>query len=232
VIDPTLKVVRTLLTNWFWALLFPITMLLVSAAVNMAVWAAVGKADMEGAWSGGLVTIYIVQLTVTWAGLSQHFSFAVGLNVTRRAFYTGLTFVVLGQSVLFGLFVYLSALLERATGSWGIGLKYFDPLSFLGRHPVAALLMYTVPMALVSCLGVFVGAIAKRWGAFGLFGLTLTSIVFVGFLGVLIGLLHGWPSVGSWLANQSALSIFAGWALLPTVLFAVGGYAVLRQAVP
>jgi hypothetical protein len=230
--SPTLKVVRVLLTNWFWALLFPITILIVSAAVNMAIWAAVGKAGMRGAWTGGLVSIYVVQLAVTWSGLSQHFSFAVGLNATRRAFYAGLTLVVVGQSVLFGLFVYLGALLERATDNWGIGLKYFDPLSLLDRQPSAALLMYTVPMALVSCLGVFVGAIAKRWGAFGFFGLSLTSIVFLGGLGVLIGLLHGWPAVGSWLADQSALSLLGGWALVPTILFGVGGYAVLRRAVP
>jgi hypothetical protein len=89
VIGPTLKVVRILLTSWFWALLFPITILLVSAAVNTAVWAAVGKEEVLGAWTGGLITIYIVQLTVTWAGLSQHASFAVGPNATRPACYAG-----------------------------------------------------------------------------------------------------------------------------------------------
>jgi hypothetical protein len=230
--SPTLKVVRVLLNNWYWALLFPITILLVSLAVNMAIWAAVGNADMHNAWTGGLASIYFVQLGVTWGGLSQHFSFAVGLNATRRAFYAGLTLVVVGQSILFGLFVYLGALLERATDNWGIGLKYFDPLSFLDRQPVGGLLIYTVPMALVSCLGVLVGATAKRWGAFGFFGLCLTSIVVVGGLAVLIGLLHKWSAVGSWLADQSALSLLGGWALVPTVLFAVGGYAVLRRAVP
>jgi hypothetical protein len=228
----SLKVVRVLLTNWYWALLFPVAILLASTAVNMGVWAAVGKTNMQNAWTGGLASIYVVQLAVTWGGLSQHFSFAVGLNATRRAFSAGLTFVLLGQSVLFGLFVYLGALLERATGDWGIGLKFFDPLSFLDRHPVAALLIYTVPMALVSCLGVFVGAVAKRWGAFGFFGLSLTSIVLLGGLAVLISLLHGWPAVGSWLSDQSGLALLGGWALVPTVLFGAGGYAVLRRAVP
>lgn len=229
---PTLRTMRVLLTNWYWALVFPITILLVSFVVNLAIFGSIGRDAIENSWTGGLFSIYIVQLAVTWAGLRQHFSFTVGLNATRRAFYAGLTLVVLAQSALFGLFAYLGALIERATDGWGVGLSFFDPLSFVDHQPQAAAAIYVVPMALASCFGVFVGSIAKRWGSFGFFGFTLATILLVGGVAVLISLLHGWPAVGSWLAAQSALSLLAGWALVPTVLFGLGGFAVLRRAVP
>jgi len=228
----TLRTVRVLLTNWYWALLFPVTILLVSFVVNLVIFAAIGRAAMQNSWTGGLASIYLVQLAVSWAGVRQHFSFTVGLNATRRAFYSGLTLVVLAQSVLFGLFVYLGAWIERATDGWGVGMKFFDPASFLDHHALSAMLIYIVPMALVSCFGVFVGAVGKRWGTFGFFGFSLASIVVFGGIAVLISLLHGWPAVGSWFVDQSALSLLAGWALVPTVLLGLGGSAVLRRAIP
>jgi hypothetical protein len=229
---PTLKAARVLLTNWYWALLYPVTILLVTFIVNLVVFAALGRATIEDAWTGGLSSIYIVQMLVTGAGLSQHFSFTVGLGATRRAFYMGLTLVALVQSILFGLFVYLGALLEHATNGWGVALRFFDPLSFLDHHSVGAAAMYIVPLALTTSLGVFVGSVGKRWGTFGFLGLTLVAIVVPGAIAELISLLHGWSEVGSWLQDQTALSLLAGWALVPTVVLGLGGFAVLRRAIP
>jgi hypothetical protein len=80
-----LAAARVHLANWPMALGFPLGIMASSLAVNVLIFASMGDA-IEQAVTGGLASLYIVQFIVCWQGLYQNFTFAVGLNVTRRSF--------------------------------------------------------------------------------------------------------------------------------------------------
>ncbi|HEY7226089.1 MAG TPA: hypothetical protein VH561_21130 [Micromonosporaceae bacterium] len=223
-------VARVLLANWPAALGFPLGIMGTSFAINVLIFGAVGDA-IGNAPTGGLGSLYVVQLIVCWQGLYQHFSFAVGLNATRRSYYLAAVLVALAQSLLFGLFLYACRFIEHATGGWGVNLRFFDPLPLTHSASPVTILVYTVPLVLVSTAGIFFGSVNRRWGPMGIFVLSVLTIVILGGLAALVTYLNDWPEVGSWFA-RSWLSLTIGWSLIPTVLAAVGGWLVLRRAVP
>jgi hypothetical protein len=225
------RVTRVQLTAWPLAFGWPVGILATSFVINVAIFAALGD-RIEAPVTGGVVSIYVVQFIVCWQSMHQLFSFTVGLNATRRTFYAATSLVALGQSIAFGLLLYVFAQVEHATGGWGIDMHFFDPLPVTHSASPLTILVYAVPMALISFCGLFLGTVTKRWGGNGFFVLSVLSIIAIGGLIVLITLLDGWPAVETWLADQSGLALTLGWTLLPTVAFGAGGYAVLRRTVP
>lgn len=177
-------------------------------------------------------SIYITQFTLAWVGVYQGFGFAVGLNVTRRAFYLGTLLAGSVQSLAYGLVLYLAGIVERATGGWGLNMMFFDPAPLPGGSSPTAVLVYTVPMLFVTLVGLFLGATAKRFGTTGFVLWAVAAVAVIGSVIALITYLDAWGPVVEWLTNQSPLSFVIGWLLVPTALAAVGGWLVLRRAVP
>jgi hypothetical protein len=227
----TLTVSRVLYLNWPMALAFPLGIMATSFIINILIFAALGDAAAEGG-TGGLASLYIVQLIVCWQGMLQNFAFSVGLNVTRRAFYAASVLVATIQSVGYAVFLYGCALVERATDGWGVHLHFFDPLPVTHSFSPVTILVYAVPLLLISFLGLFLGAVNKRWGSTGVFILAIVSIFVLGGIAALITFLDGWPAVGHWLVARSWRSIAIGWSLIPAALAAAGGWWVLRRTVP
>jgi hypothetical protein len=89
-----------------------------------------------------------------------------------------------------------------------------------------------VPLLLASAAGLFVGAVGKRWGAVGVFVLTVLLIVVVGGVAALVFAVDAWPAVWEWWSGQSGVALAVGWALIPTALALAGGWLALRRAVP
>jgi hypothetical protein len=229
-----LSVARILVTSWLNTLGWPVIILASSFAVNLVIFTAIGDEIPYGAGfvTGGIVSIYIVEAIASGQAITQFFSFAVGLNVTRRTFYLATCLVVLAQSVVFGILLYVCALIEHATAGWGIGLPFFDAVPVTHGNSPVNIAVYAVPMALLSFIGVFIAVVWKRWGNSGFFMLSLLTIVGLGLLGALITWRGGWPAVGAWFVDQPALLLVAGWTLIPVAALAGGGYAVLRRANP
>jgi hypothetical protein len=230
-----LRVAQIQLTSGRGAFGWPLTILGISFAVNLAFFAAMGDRlpnQPDAHITGGLGSIYILQLIAAWQSMNQMFSFAVGLNVTRRTFYAGTLLVTTGLSLVFGGLLYLFELLEHASGGWGIDLPFFDPLPATHGNSPLNILVYAVPMLMLSSVGLFLGIVTKRWGVNGFFGLTVLSLVLTGLLGVLASWLHGWSAIGSWLTGQSAVGLLVGWLLVPATLLVAGGYGLLRRAIP
>lgn len=207
----------------------PVLVLAAAFAVNLLVFTAMGDADAR---TGGLASIYFTQLAMAWVGVYQNFSFTVGLNVTRRAFYLASLLAAALQSVAYGLVLYLASILERASGGWGSNMLFFSPTALTASNSPMTFLVYAVPMLLLTLVGLFLGAVAKRFGTRGFFLLAVVAVVVVGSAAALITYLDGWGPIVAWLSSQSQLSLVIGWTLVPTVLAAVGGWFVLRRAVP
>lgn len=225
-----LAIARVCYARWGLSLGFPLGIMASSFAVNLLVFAAIND-KVEGPTTGGLASLYVMQLIVCWQGLYQNFGFAVGLNATRRSFYAATLFVALVQSLTYGVLLYLLAIIERATNGWGVYLSFFDPLRAGSASPLT-ILGYTGPLIFAGAVGIFIASIGRRWGANGVFVASMIAIVVLGSVIALISFADGWPAVFSWIADQPLLALLAGWPLIPSVLMLAGGWLVLRRATP
>lgn len=225
-----LTAARTQLVTWPSAIGWPWGILALGFAINIAIFSLIGDAiPPEGNVTGGLSAIHVVLLIVHVQTVTQVYRFALGQGGTRREFYAGSTLVIAGQSVVFGIALYLLGVVERGTGGWGLDLSFFA-VSFLPQgNPATQILGYTVPFLALSFVGVVGGAIFQRWGTTGMFTATLGGLALFGGLAVLATWQRWWPAVGRFLEAQSSFVLLAGYPLGLAVLLAGAGYLGLRR---
>jgi hypothetical protein len=227
-----LAVTQVLLTSGYLTLVWPVAIMLSSFVLNVLLFASIGDQIRGQYVTYGVVSIYIVQLIVASQGIIQTFSFMVGLNVSRRAFYLGDGLALLLQSLSYGVLLYAGALIEHATNGWGGGLRYFDPLPVTHGDSPLLILVYAVPLVLVSYLGMVLGLVAKRWGSNGILAISLGTLLVGGGAAVLVTWARDWLAVGDWFADQSGLSLAIGWTLPVVTVLAAIGYRLIRRATP
>jgi hypothetical protein len=202
-----------------------------SFAINLAVWSLLTDRP-DDAVTGGLFALYVT-VTVSFAqGVTQLFPIAMGMSLTRRAFYLG-TAIVAGIEAL-GYGIALTALdaVENATGGWGMDLSFWAPGRLDVGNPVLQLLVFAAPMLLAAALGTVIGVVLKRWGATGLWSALIGSTLLVGGLVVLTTWLEAWGSIGTWLVTASLGTLSVAIPLAGALAFALLGFLALRRAVP
>jgi hypothetical protein len=226
-----LPVARLHLIGWRSSVSWPWAILGISFVVNLAIFASIGDIP-RGAITGGVSSIYVVVLIIWGQVMTQVFPFAMALSVTRREFYLASTLVVVAEALVFGLALFGFKLLEDATGGWGISLRFFAP-GFVARdNAVAQILVYAVPLLVMSFAGIFCAVVFKRWGLNGVFTLLVAFVVITGGAAALVTRRGWWGAVGHWLVDQPVVSLFAGWPALLAVVLAGAGYLTIRRATP
>ena len=225
------KVLRLHLVPGPLAILWPWLILAISFVVNLVIF---GLADVPDAHrsTGGLGSLYGVMLFATVAVCTQVFPFALGLGVTRRSFVAGTTLFLVGHSVLAGVVLTALNALEHATHGWGVHMRFFTPGFVDQRSTWAQFLLYAVPFLAVSTLGMAMGVVLKRWGATGMYWLSISSIVLVGAVMALIGWRDWWGPVLRFFTDTEALALVAGYPSLLAVLFVLLSWVGLRRATP
>lgn len=228
-----LDVARIQLVNWPLVVAWPLGLLASVLLLNLAIFGAIGDvAPPDGRVTLGLMSIYIVVGVTHLQAMTQMFPFAVGLGVTRRAFYAATAVVVAGQALLFGIVLLLFEQVERLSGGWGLGVQFFG-LGFLRQdNPVAQWLAYAVPFVAVAAVGVFTGVVFKRWGQVGIYVASLGSAVAVTGLAVLVTVRDWWPAVGVFFTGQSSFALLAGYPLVVALLLGAAGWLAIRRATP
>ena len=223
---------RLHLIVWPSLLAWPLGILAVSFVINRTVFAIIGDQIPGDPKTGGVLSIYVTLMIVAGQTVAQVFPFALGLSVTRRSFYAASVLLLAAGSVLFGVLLYLGKLVEDATGGWGIRMSFFSQSFMHSDNAVAQILVYTVPFLALGLVGFVSALLHRRWGVNGLFGATIVLLVLSGAVTALITRQRLWPRIGHWFADQSALSLFAGWPALLALVLAVVGYLVIRRATP
>jgi hypothetical protein len=226
-----LDVARIQTVNWLWVLAWPVALLALILVFNIVLFAAIDDTPpADGRSTGALMSIYFVMLVVHLQSMTQVFPFALGMGVTRRAFYAGTALVVAAQAVAYGVILTVLGLVETATGGWGVAVRFFV-LPFLAQdNLLAQWLVYTVPFLAVSAVGVFAGVVFKRWGQPGVYTLGLGSVVVFGALAVLITWQRWWPAVGSFFTGQSTLVLLTVYPLLIALVLGGAGWLAIRRA--
>ncbi|MGH3794653.1 MAG: hypothetical protein ACRDSP_07160 [Pseudonocardiaceae bacterium] len=228
-----LRVARIQLVNAPVVFGVPWVVLGLAFLVNLAISGAIGDAaPPDGRSTGALMSIYIMVLVAQLQTMTQVFPFALGLSVTRRAFFAATSLMVAGQSLGYAIVLYLLLQLERATSGWGMSLKFFG-LPFLVQHnPVLQVLVYAVPFLFLSFLGVLIGVVFKRWGQMGMYVMSIGTGLLLAGLALLVTLQGWWPAMGRFFADQPTFTLLAGYPLALAVLMAGAGYLVIRRATP
>jgi hypothetical protein len=231
--NEVLPVVRLQLVNCRFGLGLPVGILALVFALNLALFGSMGDAiPPDGRMTGGLLSIYIVFGVGYLQTMTQLFTFALGMSVTRRAFYAGVALLATAESLAFGALLLVLSLVERASGGWGLGLRFFT-LDFLTvDDPVLQWLVYTVPFLAFAALGTFFGVVFKRWGQPGVYAVVVAGGVALAALAVVITWRDWWPAFGGWFVDQSAAALFAGYPLVLVALLGGAGWLAIRRATP
>ncbi len=205
----------------------------ISFAINLAIWGLADVAAQPGdSITGGLASLYITVMVVFVQGVTQMFPFAMGLSLSRRAFYLGTALVAGIQALGYGITLTVLSAVENATGGWGVGLDFWAPGPVDVTNPVLQVVVFAVPMLAFAFLGIGVGVVYKRWGTTGVWALTLSSLVLVGLVVIVTTWQGAWGDVGSWLVNSSITTLTIAVPAAVAAVLAGASYAGLRRAVP
>ncbi|THG32320.1 ABC transporter permease [Naasia lichenicola] len=235
------SVVRLHLVNKASIIGTPLIILGFILLVNVAIWAIIAASvtdasDLADAqeglqWSGASFYLFIYMMVLGILGVSATFPLALGFSVTRRDFYLGTAATWVLLSVFFGAVFTLLAVVETATGGWGLGGRMFTAVYFGDGVWYQRFLLFTAAFLFFFFFGTVIAAIYSRWrvtGTLVFFGILTVLLVALAFLATVT---RSWPEVGNWFVVNGAPGLVA-WSLVPTVISAVAGYAVLRRATP
>jgi hypothetical protein len=228
----TRQVAKLHLINWRGSIGWPWAILVGNFFLALAITSVVDPGSRDNLNLGGMASIFVMTFITYVSAMTQWFSFAVGLSVTRTRFFLATSLFALAQSVLTGAVLLGLLKIEQTTGGWGMQLDFFGLAFLLTDNLGLQLLIYVVPMLAFAALGMVVGVIFRRWGQQGIFVGGLASVAVVGALGVLVTWRRWWPAVGDWLVAQSAPSMLAGWPAVAAVVLAGIAFALVRRAAP
>ncbi len=204
----------------------------VSFAINVAVWHTTPAGDADNSFSGGILALYFTVMAVYVQAVTQLLPFAMGIGLSRRAFYLGTAVLAVAQALFYGLSLTVLTVIERATGGWGAGLEFWAPGPFEVDGLALQVLVFAAPMLAFMFVGVFLGVTQKRWGPAGVWGVMIGTLVVLGMVAITLGWFSLWPTVWSWLVEQSLLTLAVGLPAALAVAFAALSYTGLRRVVP
>ncbi|MGX5657311.1 hypothetical protein ACWKWC_21240 [Geodermatophilus nigrescens] len=204
-----------------------------SFVINLAVWSLTDAGTQPGGGiTGGVASLYITVLVVFVQSVTQVMPFAMGMSLSRRTFYLGTALAALVAALVYGVAVALLVAIEDATGGWGVRLNFWAPGQMDVDNVALQVLVSGAPMLAAAFLGVAIGVVMKRWGQYGIWGLVIGAMVVFGGLAVLVSWRGWWGDVGTWLVDQSTLTLAVA---IPVALAAVAAalsFAGLRRVVP
>ncbi|WP_448626058.1 hypothetical protein [Geodermatophilus sp. URMC 64] len=205
-----------------------------SFAISWLIWKLARIPDIpdSGNFTGGVAALYITVMIVYVQAVTQLLPFAMGLSLSRRTFYLGTALMGVAEALGCGVVLAVLTEVQRATGGWGVGLRFWAPAGLDVHNFPLQIAVSGAPMLAFMAAGVGMGAVYKRWGQSGVWGLSVGGILVLGGIGVLLTWLDAWRTVGAWFADQSVITLAVG---LPLALAAVLGllaFAGLRRAVP
>jgi hypothetical protein len=203
-----------------------------SFAINIAIWSALPTDARSEGGTGGLLSLYITVAVVFLQSVTQLFPLAMGLSLTRRTFYLGTVLAAAAQALVYGVLLTALTLVENATDGWGVGLSFWAPGQVDVGNPALQVVVFAVPMFLAAAVGIGLGVVVKRWGTAGMWALTVGLLLTAGAAAALITWRDGWPAVGSFFVDTSAVALLLIGPAVLAALVVGAGFLGLRRAVP
>jgi hypothetical protein len=229
-------VVRLLFANPWTAIYTPLLILTVIVLMNLAVWGIVRasippEGEMATSINGGVFFLFVYMLVVAVQTVNQAFPLALGYGSTRRDFLLGFGVFAVVLSIGYAALLATAAVLERATGGWGLGLSFFSIDELWRADWVQGFGFSILAFLLFFGIGAATAAVYVRWKAMGMY-VFWAGLVLIGIGGAaLVTWLHAWQQVGAFLAAAGVLGS-AAWSLIITAFCAIAAWVILRRATP
>jgi len=235
------SVLRLQFVNRWTTVWIPLLILGAILVMNVAIWALIlgnldesaDRADVQEGlqYSGASFYIFVYMLVVAVQAMNLTFPFAQGFSATRRDYYLGSALAFVLYSVGYGAILTLLSYLEEWTGGWFLGGRMFTAVYFSNGPWFERLFVFGGGMLFFFMMGVAFGTVYVRWKARGLTAaFVLLAILLVG-AAALISITNGWEALGAWFAQAQAVGTVAA-LLIPTALFGIAGFFILRRATP
>jgi hypothetical protein len=237
------NVVRLHLANPSTIITTPLIILGLIFAVNWVIWwivmtatsgdpVAIQRVSEGFQFSGATFWIFIYMLIVAIQAMNLTFSFALGFGSTRRDFYLGSTLTFAGLSAFYSLLYTGLSILESVTNGWGVNGAMFRALYFgLDENWALRLFHVFATFLFFFFVGAAIAAMYVRWKQRGLIGF-FAVFAFLVLGGIaLITFTSSWGDVGTFFATVGFTGGYA-LSLIPTIVAAVAGYAIMRRATP
>lgn len=205
----------------------------VSFAINWAVWWLADLQNVPDAgFTGGIAALYITVLVVFVQAVTQMLPFAMGVSLSRRTYWLGVSAVGTAMALAYGVVIAILQAIGDATNGWGVGLDFWVPIGLQADNFLLQIPVSGAPMLACIFAGIGIGVTAKRWGPTGLWALALAGLLLVGGLVTLATGLHAWSGIASWLDRQTLVTLSVAIPALLAVALAGLSFAGIRRVVP
>ncbi|MGH3318578.1 MAG: hypothetical protein ACRDN9_00085 [Streptosporangiaceae bacterium] len=195
--------------------------------VNLVVFAAVATPS-DGAYSGGLITLYVILFVLGVLSVARSLPFGFALGLSRRSYYLGTVLLVGGLGAVYGLAVAVLQVVERVTGGWGLTMHFFRVPWILDGPWYLTWLTSFVVLALLFVYGMWYGLAYRRWGIIGLAVFIATQVIVLVAVALVLTWAGAWPEVGRFFATLSAAGLTGVLAAI-VALLAFGGFTTMRR---
>jgi hypothetical protein len=211
---------RTSYTALPWAVL----------AVNFAIYLAGAASAGGGAQVGSanIAAIYVFFIVVGALSIFRSLPFAFALGVGRRSYFAGTALLAVSLAAVYGLALAVLAVIEQATGGWGVSLHFFRVPYILPGPWYLTWLTSFVGLVLMFVYGMWFGLVYRRWNMLGLLAFTTAQATVVAAGALTANGAHAWPAIGRFFTTLSATGLTGLLAALAVVLLA-GGYTTMRR---
>jgi hypothetical protein len=181
--------------------------------------------------SGYLLTFFLYFALQGMQGIGQWLPFSLTLGVSRRSFYAGTALLGVTLALVSGLVLAGLQAIERATGGWGLSLRFFRVPYLLDGPWWATWLTSFVGLCALFAYGMWLGTVHHRWGMTGLLAFVAGQVIVVVAAARLVAAEH-WHVLSDAAGSSAGLTALGltGVVAVLTVALLAGGQATIRRA--
>jgi|tagenome__1003787_1003787.scaffolds.fasta_scaffold20735917_2 hypothetical protein len=205
-----------------------------SFAINWGIWSLADLRSQagDGAFTGGVLALYVTVALVFVQAVTQLMPLAMGLSLSRRSYWLGTALVGVASALGYGVALAVLSAVEKATHGWGVGLDFWAPGPLQVDNFFLQILVSGAPMLAFVFAGIGIGVVSKRWGTNGVWTLSVVTLLVLGGVSVLVTWLHGWDEIGRWLTSQSLATLAIGLPVLLAAGIAALSFRGIHRVVP
>lgn len=222
------NVARYHLVDRLTYIVLPWVLLAFVFAVNLIIVAMITTGPNQSVPVGGLSSFYVMILVAGLLSTTRSFPFALTLGVSRRSYFLGTAGLAVAMAAVYGLLLTVLQVIERATGGWGIRLRFFRVGYLLPGPWYLTWLTSFVALVLVFGYGMWFGLAWRRWKLLGTVTFLAAQVTVLLAVALVIRWANAGASIGHFFTTQSAAGVTGLLAALAALLFA-GGYATIRR---
>ncbi|MBD8004498.1 hypothetical protein [Bacillus norwichensis] len=212
--------------RWGW-LFIPSIILSSSFLINLIVSLLIN--NEEPFYTGGVSSIFIYVLVLGILVVTQSFPFAIGMSVTRKAYFCGTALMGLIASFIIGTLLCILSFLENLTNGWGNRFHFFHFPYLNDGSFLEQLVMYIILFTYLFFVGFLIASFARRFGGKGMLLLILAFLLISSISVILLHQFQAWSHIFQWFLSQTAVEL--SYWLLPSILIStVLSFLLLRRA--